>query len=390
MQFELSFNRSQYLVAMKTPFYQYDLSLLHETLAVAKKEAAKHGYIIHYAIKANANPTLLRVISSAGFGADCVSGNEIKAALENGFKPHEIVFAGVGKTDDEIKLAIQKGIYCIHCESVQELEVIDRIAHHHKRRARIALRINPNVSANTHKSITTGLKQNKFGLTPDEAKSVLINESKYKNVEIIGMHFHIGSQILDMDVFKHLALAVNRIQEKLGTQNLPYLNVGGGLGINYQNPESHPIPDFKAYFRTFRDWLKIGDIQKVHFELGRSLVGQCGQLITSVLYTKGNADKRFVVVDAGINALIRPALYGAVHRIVNLKKPELPEIHVYDVVGPICETTDCLGEQVLLPETERGDLLAIHSCGAYAESMASDYNLRERPQCVFINNALAY
>ncbi len=370
---------------MKTPYYQYDIGLLQRTLSEAKSEASLYGYHIHYAIKANANPTLLGIIAKAGFGADCVSGNEIHAALSNGFSPSGIVFAGVGKTDDEIELSIRNDIYCIHCESVQELEVIDRIAHHQKRRTRVALRINPNVNANTHKSITTGLKQNKFGLTLTEAKALLSSTSKYANVEIIGLHFHIGSQILDMDVFKHLALAVNSIQEELGTQSLPYLNVGGGLGINYQNPELHPIPDFKSYFSTFRTWLKHGNGQKVHFELGRSLVGQCGQLITCVLYTKGNEDKRFVVVDAGMNALIRPALYGAVHRIVNLKKRELPEKFVYDVVGPICETTDCLGEEVLLPETERGDLLAIQSCGAYAESMVSDYNLRDRPGNEFCN-----
>lgn len=370
---------------MKTPYYQYDIGLLKRTLSEAKSEANSYGYQIHYAIKANANPTLLGIIAKAGFGADCVSGNEILVALQNGFNPSGVVFAGVGKTDEEIELAIRNGIYCIHCESVQELEVIDRIAHQQKRRTRVALRINPNVNANTHKSITTGLKQNKFGLTPAEAKAVLSTSSRYANVEIIGLHFHIGSQILDMEVFKQLAQAVNFIQEDLGTQSLPYLNVGGGLGINYQNPELYPIPDFKSYFSTFSTWLKTGRGQKVHFELGRSLVGQCGQLITSVLYTKGNTDKRFVVVDAGMNALIRPALYGAVHRIVNLRKLELPKKFVYDVVGPICETTDCLGEQVLLPETERGDLLAIQSCGAYAESMVSDYNLRDRPGNEFRN-----
>ncbi|HOK61572.1 MAG: diaminopimelate decarboxylase [Tenuifilum sp.] len=374
---------------MQTPFYQYDLALLNETLNAAAAQAARYGYTIHYALKANANPALLKIISGAGFGADCVSGNEIKVALKNGFKPQGIVFAGVGKTDWEIEYAIEQNIQCIHCESVQEFQVIEQIAQKLNKTASIALRINPNVDANTHKSITTGLKENKFGMSAEEASLILNSANKYKNINLVGLHFHIGSQIMNMEVFKNLALEVNRIQERLQSKALPYLNLGGGLGIDYINPRINRIADFAGYFKTINQWLNPGKEQTIHFELGRSLVGQCGQLYTRVLYTKTTKSRNFAIVDAGMNALIRPALYGAIHRIENISKIEYPTIATYDVVGPICETTDCFGEQVNLPNTERGDLLVIHSCGAYAESMASDYNLRERPKSVFNHSGLA-
>jgi len=370
---------------MQTPYYLYDLTLLHETLYAAKTQAAKYGYEIHYAVKANANPILLRLIAEAGFGADCVSGNEIKVSLENGFNPQGIVFAGVGKTDDEIEYAIAQNIYCIHCESVQEFQVIEQIAHKLNKKVHVALRINPNVDAHTHKSITTGIKGNKFGMSVPEALSIINLEDQHKNIDLIGLHFHIGSQIQDMNVFKALALEVNSIQSRLQSHNRPYLNLGGGLGIDYLNPKVNRIANFSDYFSTIHQWLKPGDKQSIHFELGRSLVGQCGQLYTRVQYTKPSQSHNFVVVDAGMNALIRPALYGALHHIENISKKDLPTNQHYDVVGPICETTDIFGEQVNLPYTERGDLLVIHTCGAYAESMASDYNLRERPQSVYIN-----
>lgn len=373
---------------MQTPFYQYDIALLNDTLNTAATQATKYGYTVHYAVKANANPALLNIISGAGFGADCVSGNEIKIALENGFKPQSIVFAGVGKTDWEIEYAIEQGIYCIHCESVQEFQVIDQIAQRLNKTASIALRINPNVDAQTHKSITTGLKENKFGMSVAEASLIISSAGQYKNIKLIGLHFHIGSQIMNMEVFKNLAIEVNQIQERLQSKALRYLNLGGGLGIDYNNPRINRIADFEGYFNTINQWLVPGKEQKVHFELGRSLVGQCGQLFTRVLYTKATKSRNFAIVDAGMNALIRPALYGAIHHIENISKIDFPANQTYDVVGPICETTDCFGEQVNLPYTERGDLLVIHSCGAYAESMASDYNLRERPKSVFNHSSL--
>lgn len=373
-------------MTMQTPYYQYDMALLHETLDIAKTQASRYGYTIHYAVKANANPNLLKNIASEGFGADCVSGNEIKVALDNGFNSQGIVFAGVGKTDWEIEYAIEQNIHCIHCESVQEFHVIELIAQKLNKKVRVALRINPNVDAHTHKSITTGLKENKFGMSVSEAHSILIEGNRYKNIELIGLHFHIGSQIQNMEVFKNLALEVNRIQDELHSHCLPYLNLGGGLGIDYLNPTVNRLANFSDYFGTIHKWLEPGKGQSIHFELGRSLVGQCGQLYTRVLYTKTSQKRSFAVVDAGMNALIRPALYGAYHRIENISKIDQPVNQTYDVVGPICETTDSFGEEVLLPATERGDLLVIHSCGAYAESMASDYNLRERPHCVFIPN----
>lgn len=368
---------------MQTPYYRYDSGLLQTTLDIAKAQANRFGYTIHYAIKANANPNLLKIISQAGFGADCVSGNEIRVALENGFKPEGIVFAGVGKTDREIEYAIEQNIYCIHCESVQEFQVIEMIAQRLNKNVRVALRINPNVDAHTHKSITTGLKDNKFGMSVTEAQSIINAGNRHKNIELIGLHFHIGSQILNMEVFKNLALEVNRIQKLLNTHNLPYVNLGGGLGIDYKNPEKNSIPNFNEYIETFHNYLNHEHNRHVHFELGRSIVGQSGKLVTRVLYTKKTETKNFLVTDAGMNALIRPALYGAYHYIENISKKDYPANQTYDVVGPICETTDCFGKDVILPPSDRGDILVIHSCGAYAESMASDYNLRERPESVF-------
>ncbi len=376
---------------METPYYQYDIDLLQNTLSIAQQKANRFGYTIHYAMKANANPKLLRIISETGFGADCVSGNEVRVALEHGFKPSGIVFAGVGKTDSEIAYAISQKISCLHCESVQELEVINSISGTLNRVTDVAIRINPNIDAHTHKNITTGLSYNKFGISLDDARYILTNLSRYPNTNLIGLHFHIGSQILNTDVFKRFAERVNAIQNELGTLSLPYLNLGGGLGINYSNPENHSIPDFSSYFESIHQVLKPGSGQSTHFELGRSLVGQCGKLISQVLFTKKSGPKRFAVVDAGMNALIRPALYGARHKIVNLSKRNQPIVESYNIVGPICETTDFLGEEIRLPLTERGDILAILSCGAYAESMASDYNLRGKPESLFIHpNAVAF
>ncbi|GAB3532570.1 diaminopimelate decarboxylase [Pontibacter brevis] len=367
-----------------TPFYAYNLNLLRQTLQAAKQEADKYNYHVHYAMKANANAPVLNEMRKHGFGADCVSGNEVRAAIENGFAPKDVVFAGVGKSDEEINYALDQDIFCFNCESSHELEVLNELAEKKGRVARIALRINPNVNANTHKYITTGLEENKFGINAWELEGVLEQLQNLKHIELIGIHFHIGSQITDLTVFKNLCTRVNEFQEWFLSHNirLQHLNVGGGLGVDYYHPEQQPIPDFEAYFGLFNQFLEPRPGQEVHFELGRALVAQCGTLISKVLYIKNGQNTNFAILDAGMTELIRPALYQSYHKIENLTSEK--EETRYDVVGPICESSDCFGKAVMLPETKRGDLIAIRTAGAYGEVMASAYNLRNKAKAVYL------
>jgi diaminopimelate decarboxylase len=367
-----------------TPFYYYDLDLLKDTLNAVVKESGKYNYNVHYALKANSNVEILETIKSYGLGADCVSGNEITRAIDSGFPKEKIAFAGVGKSDEEINIGLDNDIFCFNCESIPELVVIDELAQKKNKIANIALRINPNVAANTHHYITTGLEENKFGINRWELESVLEALKTLKHINLIGLHFHIGSQITDLRNFKGLCLRVNEIQEWFYEHQIivKHINVGGGLGINYVNPEQEPIPDFKSYFKLFNDFLDLRPQQELHFELGRSIVGQCGTLISKVLYIKKGVNTNFVIIDAGMTELIRPALYQAFHSIENLTSAvELNER--YDIVGPICESSDCFGKSLLLPTTVRGDFIAINSCGAYGEVMASQYNLRRLPMSIY-------
>ena len=365
----------------RTPYYYYDTQLLGETLAAIKSETDKHeGWHLHYAVKACANPKVLRQIQQAGFGADCVSGGEIRTCLKNGFPASEIVFAGVGKADWEIELALEAGIQCFNVESIPELEVIAEIAERMGKVANVSFRINPDVGAHTHAHITTGLAENKFGIAKEDMIRVIRIAQQMSGIRFVGLHFHIGSQILQMDDFQALCFRVNELQEQLeaeGITDVKDINVGGGLGIDYQNPDGHPVPDFKAYFDTYAKHLKLRPGQHLHFELGRAVVGQCGSLITRCLYVKQTATKEFVIVDAGMTELLRPALYGAHHQIQNLSSTS-PE-RTYDVVGPICESSDTFARDCQLPLTKRGDLIALRSAGAYGETMASQYNCRELP-----------
>ncbi|RIJ33961.1 diaminopimelate decarboxylase [Pontibacter oryzae] len=367
-----------------TPLYVYDMNMLRQTLQNAQQEAGKYNFHVHYALKANANTPILNEMRQHGFGADCVSGNEVKAAIENGFTPQEVVFAGVGKSDDEINYALDQQIFCFNCESKHELEVLNELAEKKDTIARVALRINPNVNANTHKYITTGLEENKFGINAWELDSVIELLQQLKHIKLIGIHFHIGSQITDLTVFKNLCTRVNEFQEWFMAHNirLEHLNVGGGLGVDYYHPEQNPIPDFAAYFGLFNQFLELRPGQQVHFELGRSLVAQCGTLISKVLYIKNGISTNFAILDAGMTELIRPALYQSYHKIVNLTSQK-PEVR-YDVVGPICESSDCFGKAVMLPETNRGDLIAIRTAGAYGEVMASAYNLRTKAEAIYV------
>lgn len=380
------------LSAIRTPFYLYDLELLENTLNSIIEEKNKYNnFFVHYAIKANANLQLLNVISKYGLGIDCVSGGELKKCLDAGFKGDSIVFAGVAKTDEEIELGIDNEIFSFNVESIPELEVINEIAGRKGKKANVCLRINPDVDAHTHANITTGLAENKFGLSKEKTEQWISMAMSMDNIIFRGLHFHIGSQILDMNPFKSLCLEINCILEKLKTAglNIDVVNVGGGLGIDYENPNDNSIPDFKKYFSTFADNLKLKPHQQLHFELGRAIVGQCGSLICKTLYVKKAEHKKFLMVDGGMTELIRPALYNAFHKVENISKTsnirltDTPAIisnyEKYDVVGPICESSDVFVKDYLMPETQRGDFIAIRSAGAYGESMASSYNCRPLP-----------
>jgi len=368
------------LQSIQTPFYYYDTELLRQTLQAIVSEARKHdGFVVHYAVKANANPKILRIIREAGLGADCVSGGEIEASVKAGFASNKIVYAGVGKSDWEINLGLEHDIFCFNVESIPELEVINELAAAKGKVARVAFRLNPNVGAHTHANITTGLAENKFGIAMRDMVSVIREAERLPNVKCVGLHFHIGSQILDMGDFEALCNRVNELQDELERHRIrvEHINVGGGLGIDYAHPNRVSIPDFKSYFDTYAKKLKLRNGQALHFELGRAVVAQCGSLITRTLYIKEGATKKFAIVDAGFTDLIRPALYQAYHKIENITSEEPTE--AYDVVGPICESTDVFAKQIDLNRTKRGDLLAIRSAGAYGEIMASQYNCRKLP-----------
>ena len=361
---------------LETPFYYYDIDLLRKTLETIKAETDRYGFEEHYAVKANANPQILKTIASYGFGADCVSGGEIEAALEAGFPADKIVYAGVGKSDKEILLGLKNQIACFNVESEAELLIIEELAARQNCKARIALRVNPNVDAHTHAKITTGLQENKFGINMEQLEEVLAIAKRCSHLEWTGLHFHIGSQITDMTVFQSLVIRVMEIQDALEAKGITVanLNFGGGLGIDYQHPHHLPIADFEGYFKVFGTLVNRRAGQGIHFELGRAVVAPCGSLISRVLYVKEGVVKRFAILDAGMTDLVRPAMYDSYHRIENLNGVETEAC--YDVVGPICESSDVFGKDRMLPTTKRGDLIALRSAGAYGEVMASQYNRR--------------
>lgn len=367
-----------------TPFYYYDMALLQYTLDEIKRCIAGFPFKVHYAVKANANATILEQIRRAGLGIDCVSGGELAAAISAGFAGNEIAFAGVGKTDKEIAAGIDSDIFCFNVESLPEMEVINEIAASKGKVARIAIRVNPNIDAHTHKYITTGLNENKFGINVPQLNDVVDAALAMQNVELIGLHFHIGSQIRETEPFIMLCEKANELLQHLEARGvkLSIINVGGGLGINYDDPDGDAIAGFDQYFSIFKQHLKLREGQELHFELGRAVVAQCGSLITRVTYVKTGIVKKFIIVDAGMSDLIRPALYQAHHKIENISATGTPT-ETYDVVGPICESSDCFGTDETLPITHRGDLIALRSAGAYGEIMASRYNCREFPAAIY-------
>ena len=372
--------------SLHTPFYYYDIALLRNTLETVVTESGKYpNYHVHYAIKANHDPKLLSLIASHGLGADCVSGGEIIDAVQAGIPCHNIVYAGVGKSDAEIALALEHEIGCFNVESLAELRVINEIAEQMNRQARIAFRVNPDVDAHTHEKITTGLSENKFGISPAHLSQAVEEAQQSSAVTLIGLHFHIGSQIEQMHVFQTLCERINTIVSELADQGitLQSINVGGGLGVDYRHPLDNPLPDFAKYFHTFHSHLRLPQGVEIHFELGRSIICQCGHLISRVLYVKEGEAKKFVILDAGMNDLIRPAMYGARHHITHLTASHDAATETYDIVGPICESSDIFAIAQQFPHTQRGDLLAIHSAGAYGQSMASCYNSRPPAPAVY-------
>lgn len=369
--------------SIETPFYYYDIELLNQTIQAIQTEIEGKPFHVHYALKANTNTRLLQQIAKQGFGADCVSGNEILKAIENGFNPKHIAFAGVGKTDKEIEIALDNDIFSFNVESIPELHAINELAKAKNKKAKIALRINPNVDAHTHSYITTGLNENKFGLEEENIPEVIELLPFLTSLELIGLHFHIGSQITELSSFKDLCIKINELQVYFETAGigLEHINVGGGLGINYENPNKNPIANFSSYFKLFSTHLKLREEQTLHFELGRSVVAQCGSLISRVTYVKEGIKKKFAIIDAGMTDLIRPALYQAFHLIENLTSDKEP--YIYDIVGPICESSDIFAKDFELNKTQRGDIIAIYSAGAYGEVMASRYNCRDIAKSYF-------
>lgn len=369
--------------SIETPFYYYDNTVLRDTLEVLTQHAKANKIEVHYALKANANRRILSIIRGYGLGADCVSGGEVKAAIEAGFPASKIVFAGVGKADWEINLALDYGIFCFNVESIPELQVIEELAAAKGKTTRVALRVNPNVEADTHHYITTGKEENKFGIALSDLDAVIDAVEQCSHVKLIGLHVHIGSQIMEMNNFAGLCNRINEVLDKFDRRRvvLEHVNLGGGLGIDYHHPNRQPIPEFETYLKTLRKMMKLREGQTLHVEPGRSVVGQCGSLITKVLYIKEGVKRNFAVVDAGFTELIRPALYQAYHKIENISS-EAP-LEKYDVVGPICESSDVFGKDVPLNKAKRGDWLAIRSAGAYGEVMASQYNQRRLPNALF-------
>ena len=370
--------------SIQTPFYYYDVALLQKTLTEVVRLEKIHHFEVHYAVKANVNHRILKIINEAGLGADCVSGNEVSRVIDIGFTADKVVFAGVGKTDREIETALSHNIFGFNCESVQEVQVINSIALKNNKRANVSVRINPNVDAKTHKRITTGLEENKFGVNLTDLDAVLETIKTSKEIDFKGLHFHIGSQVTDMSRFVELCTRINDVNSLLEQKGIgvEHINAGGGLGIDYHDPLENCIPNFAEYLNIFKENLNLKPGQRLHFELGRAIVGQCGVLVSRVLYEKAGDKKNFLILDAGMSELMRPALYQAYHLIGNLTSKSC-EQNEYDVVGPICETTDSFGQNILLPKSSRGDLFAIYSTGAYGQVLSNRYNLRDEPAVIY-------
>ncbi len=373
---------TQLTAAVGTPAYVYSLHSL-QTRA-AQFQPNERSRLVCYATKANSNPTLLRLLQKAGLGADVTSGGELFLALHAGFAPEKIIFSGVGKTGTEIAAALDAGIKALHVESAAELAHIQQIATDRQQVARIGIRVNPDIDAKTHPYISTGQKQHKFGVDPETAVSLFHTAAQHPWLEPVGAATHIGSQITSLTPYLESTAFLLDFAAQLAAAgvHLHYLDVGGGLGIDY---EMEPVP-------TISDWITAVSTPinsagyEVVFEPGRSIVGPSGILLTQVIYTKSTSSRNFAIVDAGMNDLLRPTLYKAHHPVLPVNKPE-PDIStvLYDVVGPVCESSDWLAKARPFPPFKSGDLLAVTHAGAYGFAMSSNYNGRLRPAEVLVN-----
>jgi diaminopimelate decarboxylase len=360
--------------AVGTPFYCYSTATLERHYRVFEEALAGLDATICFAVKANSNLAVLRTLAKLGAGADVVSGGELARALAAGMPAEKIVFSGVGKTDGEIEQALVAGIRSINAESVPELDAINRVAKRLGKTATVTLRINPDVDAHTHAKITTGLNENKFGIEWTAAHQVIAEARDLGNVRIVGLAVHIGSQLTELEPFREAFIRVRDLVAMLradGVQ-ITHLDLGGGLGVPYDGSEIPPPAD---YGRIVKE--TVGDLGcRLAFEPGRLIVGNAGVLVTRVIYVKDGATRRFVIVDAAMNDLLRPALYDAKHEIVPVSVTnEAPEL--VDVVGPVCETGDTFATQLALAPVKAGDLLAIRTAGAYGSVMSSTYNSRD-------------
>lgn len=369
--------------SIKTPFYYYNLDILNKNISELFSSLEKTNKV-HFALKSNSNKKLLKILKLSGLGIDAVSSNEIKRAIEVGFSPRDIVFAGVGKSDDEIHYALQKEISYLNCESFEEIDVINEISKNMNKIADISIRINPSIKTGTHKNIETGNKNNKFGIDLNDIGLVIERIKDLNNISVVGFHFHLGSQIDSDTPFLKLCEVANEMNDLFYKKNLivKHINVGGGLSIDYKDPINNQVSDFKNFYKIFNQNLRLKENQNIHSELGRSIIGQCGFLVSKVLFNKKSYGRNYLIVDAGMNDLMRPALYNSFHKILNISSKNL-NFKKYDVVGPVCESSDVFATDYELPISSRNDIIIICSTGAYGESMSSNYNLRNSLKSYF-------
>jgi diaminopimelate decarboxylase len=356
-----------------TSVYIYSKNQLVKNFESYRRALVSRDGLICFACKTNSSGTILKLLAKLGAGADTTSGGEIYRCLKAGFNPSKIVYAGVGKTAEEIKYALKNKILMFNVESFEELDAIDKIAGKLKIRANISFRINPHVDPDTHSHIVTGKKGTKFGIPYEDAVKAYLIAKQKKNIAIVGIHSHIGSQILDVAPFKLTAQKIKKIIDSLEKNGikLEYINCGGGLGIEYKRDQKAPSPKhiMSEIFGVF------DKNKKFIFEPGRSIIGNAGHLLARVLYRKVSGRKSFLITDAGMNDLIRPTLYEAYHEIVPVKKTNAKKVKT-DVVGPVCESGDFMGRDRMLPVIEQGDYILITCAGAYGASMSSQYNSR--------------
>jgi diaminopimelate decarboxylase len=365
-----------------TPLYVYDFDLIKEKFISLQASFSGISSLVCYAMKANSNLSLLKMIASLDGGVDCVSINEVKKALMVGIKPYRIIFSGVGKKDEEIEEALLSKVLMINLESEQELYRIEDISKKLKVKARISVRVNPNVDAKTHAYISTGLHENKFGVNSEDAIKIYIYSKQSEFLEPIGIHFHIGSQLIDLKPIEESIKIIDGMVKNLKALDIDikFFDVGGGIGIKYDNED---VISFKEYADVIKKYLKLKDITVV-CEMGRAIVGESGYFLSKVLYEKKNGDKRFVIVDGAMNDLIRPSLYNAYHKSEIITKNT--DSSTCDVVGPVCESGDFLAKNQNLKHSNHGDINVVYCAGAYGFSLSSNYNSRVRCAEVAIIN----